>query len=195
VTKPIVCGTCVDPASVRADWTTTSGFSPGWRVRKTLMMRGSGSGHVGADDGLVGGVADRLLLRGGLALDQGDQLADEDRVVAGVVDPAPPEDAVVALADERLLRAGERRATVGQRHLVDDRCRPGLVRHDEDLDPDLARGVVEPIPAELAQVGGAALGRAPALPRQPSAQQLELARRHGRRVDLSHERPPLGAGT
>ena len=28
-TEPTVCGTWVEPASVSADWTTTSGFSPG----------------------------------------------------------------------------------------------------------------------------------------------------------------------
>ena len=221
-TEPTVCGTCVEPASVSADWTTTSGFSPGWRERNTLAMTGfvgspsaSTTWHttevldcsprrtaedarpddLGVDrvsgDGGVGGVALRLGLRLGLALDERQQLGDEDLVVGPVVDPARAEDAVLRRPDERILRPGQRRAAVGEGHLVDHRLRAGVVGDDHDLDADLARGVVEAEPAQLAQHRSPALRRIPALPRQPGRQQLELRRRERRVMDLSHaDHPP-----
>jgi len=46
--EPMVAGTWVEPASVSADWTVTSGLSPACRVRKTLMMIGSAGSPAGS---------------------------------------------------------------------------------------------------------------------------------------------------
>ena len=54
-------------------------------------------------------------------------------------------------ADQRVLAALERRAAVGERHLVDDGLGAALVDDEHRLDPDLAGGVVEPPRPQLAQ--------------------------------------------
>ena len=73
-------------------------------------------------------------------------------------------------ADEGVLRPGQRSAAIGERYLVDHRLRAGVVGDDHDLDADVAGGVVEAEPAQLAEHRGPALGRIPALPRQPGRQ-------------------------
>jgi len=145
-----------------------------------------------ADHGGIRGVALGLVLRHRRALDQGQQLTDEDRVVGGVVDPSPAEDAVLGGAHEGGVCAVERGVPEGQRDLVDDGLRRRVVRDDEDLDAHLSPGVVEPEAAQSTQLRDPALADVPALARQPLRQQLELAGAQGGAVHLSHGRCPRG---
>lgn len=69
---------------------------------------------VGAGDLVVRGVGEALGLGFGLAFEQGQELRDQDRVVAAVVGPAPAQDAVVHGADEGVFGVGKRGAPVGE---------------------------------------------------------------------------------
>jgi hypothetical protein len=96
-----------------------------------------------ADDRGLRGVGGAARLWGRLLEDEGAQLRRIDRVVGTVVHPAPPQDAVLHRAHEGGLGALEGSRAVGQRHLVDHRFAAALVDHEDRLDADLARGVVE----------------------------------------------------
>ena len=83
-----------------------------------------------------------------------DELADEDGVVAAVVDVAGPEHRVLHLAHQRVGGVSQGFGAVRHRHLVDRRAGPAV--HDVDLHADLAVGIVEAERAECLEPIGAA---------------------------------------
>ena len=127
---------------------------------------------------------DLEVLRPHPALDDLEELGGVDRVVRGVVDPPAPEHRVLHRADEGVVGAAERLATVGERHLVDDRLGAGLVGDDQCLDADLALGVVEP-PAARRRSRGCGPWRRTSAGRPSSPGRADLGRAEGRRRDGS----------
>jgi hypothetical protein len=112
----------------------------------------------------------------GVALDEGQQLGRQDRVVHPVVDPSPAERPVLHGAEQRGFGSGQRRG-----------ARP--VRHEHELDTDLAGRVVQPESTRPAE-GGLGPGDVPRLVGKPAGEQVEFARHRCRLVNLRHV-PPL----
>ena len=110
----------------------------------TGAVRATTAGSDGV--GLATGLGHRLLE------DQLEQLGGVDRVVRRRRRPSGGPSTLCSIVPTRACwSALERRAAVGERHLVDDRLGATLVDDEQRLDADLARGVVEPPRPQLAQ--------------------------------------------